>query len=271
MDIYKYLRVSIDAALKAGDIVMHYYNHNNLQVTQKTDKSPLTKADIESSDLICEMLDKTGLPVLTEERPIPDHEERKNWLQYWLVDPLDGTKEFIKGIGEFTINIALIKENKPFLGVILVPQVNQIFYGSPETGVFKYENESLPSKTSENVMENAVPLHLSVFSDRINVAVSRSHPDGFTQSYINRIKEKYANLELIQAGSSLKFCLMAEGKINLYPRFSPTMEWDTAAGQAIIESMGYLMTEPDGNDFRYNKSTMLNGGFIAYHPSISLA
>ena len=233
---------------QAGKEILSFYN-DEIDVEQKDDNSPLTKADLAAHNLIYRELKKLtpDIPILSEEGGIPDYEERKLWEQYWLVDPLDGTKEFIKKNGEFTVNIALIRENEPVLGVVFIPAKNVTYFGELGKGSFKIENgkqKKIISKTPD-------------LNKPVTVVSSRSHGS-------NDLEEKLSELGVtignnISAGSSLKFCLVAEGSADIYPRFGPTMEWDTGAGDAVFRYSG---EEIRYSPIRYNKENLLNEGFI---------
>ncbi|WMJ72663.1 3'(2'),5'-bisphosphate nucleotidase CysQ [Cytophagaceae bacterium ABcell3] len=239
-----------DIAIKAGNEILKVYNNENLfnVVDIKSDDSPLTLADKESNAVIESELKKhfPDIPILSEEgRDIP-YEERKNWTKFWLVDPLDGTKEFIKRNGEFTVNIALISKNKPLLGVIYKPVSEELYYGSLDEGAFKEEKgENTKLKTNTRV-------------NNLVAVGSRSH----ASEEENDVLSKYDVKEKVSIGSSLKFCLLAEGKADIYYRHGPTMEWDTAAGQAILESSGGTMLDANKKPFSYNKEVLRNSSFL---------
>jgi 3'(2'), 5'-bisphosphate nucleotidase len=238
-------------AIQAGKKIMEIYEHEDFSkvVDFKTDHSPLTLADKESHKIIASGLTQLApdIPVLSEEGKQLPYEERKHWSKFWLVDPLDGTKEFIKRNGEFTVNIALMDQGRPVLGVIYVPATGDLYYGSKESGAFKKD-----SKGNQTV--------LKVSSKRSNlIAVgSRSHGSSEEEAILN----KYGVKDFISKGSSLKFCMLAEGVADVYFRFGPTMEWDTAAGQAIVEASGGKMYNSIGKDFEYNKVSLKNDSFI---------
>lgn len=258
-----YLR-AIKAALEAGQEILKVYNSNDFEVEIKNDNSPLTKADKASHLKIMEYLEQTSIPVLSEEgRDIP-YEERKNWNQLWIVDPLDGTKEFIKRNGEFTVNIALVEAGNPILGVIYIPVEQTLYVGIKGIGAYKIEDiESI--KESNLNLENFLQIgsKLPIKSTRpYTVVASRSHLSEETEAYIKELKQQHPDLTFFSRGSSLKLCAVAEGAADIYPRFAPTMEWDTAAGQAIVEAAGGKVILRDGTPMVYNRENLLNPYFI---------
>jgi len=239
-------RITADAAAKIMDI----YN-TDFSIEQKDDSSPLTKADMASHNTICEQLTKLtpDIPVLSEESSDIPYEKRKNWRYYWLVDPLDGTREFIKRNGEFTINIALIEQHRPILGVVHIPVTGATYFATKGNGAFKQLRDGLPNaiKVRKTKMEN------------ITVAGSRSHGNEKQQAFIDRL----GKIEVIAIGSSMKFCLVAEGKVDIYPRFGSTSEWDTAAAQCIVEEAGGMVTDMSLKTLKYNmKDSLINPDFL---------
>ena len=248
----------IKIAKDAGKAIMKIYNQN-FDVEYKTDSSPLTIADIKANEIIVTALNQLSvnsflqqsIPILSEEgRSIP-YDERKNWEYFWLIDPLDGTKEFVKKNGEFTINIALIYKEVPILGVVYSPVLNVCYWAKKGEGAFKDGNK-LPLKANEQ-------------RDVYKIVASRSHMSNETKDFIEAIdtdKEKV----IISIGSSLKICLVAEGEANIYPRLGPTMEWDTAAAHAIVnESDGLFNKYIDKDAYQkhvYNKENLLNDWFV---------
>lgn len=246
-DIPQLLQIAIDA----GEAILTVYNNPQEAslIRQKTDESPLTLAD-EASHTIIEqrLLELTpDVPILSEEGADIPYEVRRDWGYYWCVDPLDGTKEFIARNGEFTVNIALINQDIPVFGIIYVPVTGDLYYGGPEMGSFK-----------KNLAGETKPLRVQAEATEWVAIGSRSHASPEEQAVL----DKYPVVRSVAAGSSLKFCYVAEGKAHLYYRHNPTMEWDTAAGQAIVTGSGGIMTMPNGEPFRYNKPSLLNGGFI---------
>ncbi len=275
----KLIFTTLLTAKRAGEAILDVYG-SDFAVEQKDDKSPLTLADKRSHEIIMDALEQTitvnnrTVPVLSEEgRGIP-YDERKEWEYFWLVDPLDGTKEFVKRNGEFTVNIALIHKHKPVLGIIYIPVKDVFYFAAINLGTYKLEN-------SENLTDNLSIEKLIYKSQRLpltnnnkssfTVIGSRSHTSEEFSEFVKRLNEKYGNVEFISSGSSLKLCLVAEGKADVYPRFGPTMEWDTAAGQAIVEQAeGRVMDIQTGEPLRYNKENLLNPFFIVSGQGVSL-
>ncbi len=247
-NINKLIRTSIEA----GNAIMDIYD-TNFVIEEKNDSSPLTEADLVSNKIITESLLKISpdIPILSEESSKIEFAQRSLWKEYWLVDPLDGTKEFIKKNGEFTTNIALIKNNAPILGIIHVPAKNETYYGSKETGAF-FIKGNLDSKKEKIFVSQEM-------GARIKVVSSRSHPSNELKSLLDRLN----NYETIGIGSSLKFCLIAKGEADIYPRLGPTSEWDTAAGEIIAKSAGAIIVDTKGEFLKYNlKESYLNPNFI---------
>jgi len=275
MNMDSLLIEAVTAAKKAGDAILEVYG-SGFSVEQKEDKSPLTLADRRSHEVISHHLrtaEIISLPVLSEEgRNIP-YEERKAWEYYWLVDPLDGTKEFIKRNGEFTVNIALMHKNRPVMGVVLLPVKDTLYFAAEGTGAFKLSGSSEIKKgiRLEEIIREAISLTVRTKTAKrlCTVIASRSHMSDETSSFIEATRKEYGEIEIISAGSSLKFCLVAEGTADLYPRFGPTMEWDTAAGQAIVEQAGgTVLTHETEQPLRYNKENLLNPWFIVRGPDL---
>ena len=259
--ITKLLLGAIDAALSAGDAIMQIYS-TPFTVELKDDQSPLTAADKAAHSIIQSSLAKYDFPILSEEGKSVSYDERNLWKQYWCVDPLDGTKEFIKRNGEFTVNIAFVENNSPTLGVIYQPQTGNLFAGcNGQVYFFKKEDHITLNENnlSEFIIDSSEPS-----SDKIVVVASRSHLSPKTVEYITQLKETGREIEMINAGSALKFCLIAAGKATVYPRFAPTMEWDTAAGHAILKACGKnIFTYPSGLEMVYNKQSLVNEWFVA--------
>ena len=245
-----------NVAIEAGKEILNIYN-NEIEVTQKEDLSPLTKADLASNKIILESLTKlnNNIPILSEESLV-DWSIRKNWKKYWLVDPLDGTKEFIKKNGEFTVNIALIEDNNPILGVVYVPAKSLLYLAEKNKGSFKIN--------TKDKLENLKGIQKILVSNQLNrarVIGSRSHSNA---TFDNWVKEKFPNADIVQAGSSLKFCLIAEGEADIYPRFGPTSEWDIAAGHVIVNEAGGKIRTFQNDSIKYNtKENIINPEFYA--------
>lgn len=246
----------IEIAKQAGEAILEVYNSESIEVERKEDSSPLTAADRKANDVIINGLKENypDIPIISEESKDISYETRKDWIYFWLVDPLDGTKEFIKRNGEFTVNIALINNKEPILGVIYVPVQGVTFYAKKGSGSFKLESQS------EKVLRINVNKNIT---EKITVAGSRSHASEAMEGYLNKIKDKLnCETEIINAGSSLKFCLIAEGKADIYPRLGPTMEWDTGAGQIIVEEAGGVVLDLNKDKMIYNKQVLKNEYFI---------
>jgi 3'(2'), 5'-bisphosphate nucleotidase len=267
INLQNLLKIAIHASVIAGEKILSIYNSDIYDVKIKSDNSPITLADSEANKIITDLLEKTKLPVLTEENKIIPFSIRQKWEYYWLVDPLDGTKEFIKKNGEFTVNIALIKRNSPVLGVIYVPVTGNLYFSTLPTGSFKITNaNSFYNKNEiqlDEIISKAVKLPIYHKGGKFRIIGSRSHRNSDTDEIINKLKEKFGDIEIISSGSSIKFCLMAEGSADCYPRYAPTMEWDTAAGHAIAAAAGCSVTKIDGiSPLEYNKENLLNPWFI---------
>ncbi|HMT27716.1 MAG TPA: 3'(2'),5'-bisphosphate nucleotidase CysQ [Bacteroidia bacterium] len=264
-----FLQKAIIAAMEAGSEIISVYDGPH-EIEIKEDKSPLTIADRKAHQKIIEHLKQTLLPVLSEEGKSIPYEERKNWDLFWMVDPLDGTKEFIKRNGEFTVNIALIENNKPVLGVIYAPVPDILYFGSTWVpGIIKhhakefYTQHDGDDQLLEKITAAGIRMPLTKENDRYVIVASRSHLTAETEEFINTKKSNHGDLQFISKGSSLKICLVAEGTADVYPRLAPTMEWDTAAGQAIAESAGCTVTNYETNsEMVYNKENLLNPFFV---------
>ena len=258
------LNKAITAALEAGKAILEIYNSGEFDVEIKVDNSPLTKADIASHNVIMSYLSKTEIPVLSEEGIDISYAERKEWKQLWIVDPIDGTKEFIKRNGEFTVNIALIKNQRPILGVIFVPAKSELYFSTREIGAFKVAVD-LENFDFEKLLSNADKLPIQREDKTFTVVASRSHMSPETESYVQKMRDIHGAVKLISKGSSLKLCMVAEGKANCYPRFAPTMEWDTAAGQAICEHAGFRLIDwVKKEKMLYNRKELLNNWFLVH-------
>ncbi|TPV96497.1 MAG: 3'(2'),5'-bisphosphate nucleotidase CysQ [Myxococcales bacterium FL481] len=261
MDTTSLLTCAIDAALRAGDEILAVYG-TSFDVERKADDSPLTEADRRAHRVIVEGLQSTGLPVLSEEGADIPYDQRRDWDRFWLVDPLDGTKEFIKRNGEFTVNIALISDGAPVLGVIWVPVSRRLYFGAAEVGAYRADEVSPRASWSEYVAA-ARRLPCEPARDQMVVVASRSHPSPETEAFFEQLRAEHGSIELRSVGSSLKICLVAEGSADVYPRFGPTMEWDIAAGQAIAVAAGRAVVDHESGDpMRYNKANLRNGWFI---------
>jgi len=262
MNVKNLLNTAITAALEAGKVILDIYHSGEFDTELKGDNSPLTKADVASHHIIMSFLTTTNIPVLSEEGKDITYQERKDWSQLWIVDPIDGTKEFIKRNGEFTVNIALITNQKTELGVIFVPVTGELYFSTKALGAFKVRVD-LKKYSVDNLIANGNKLPLKLNNKTFTVVVSRSHMSQETGTYINDMREKYGKVKLISKGSSLKLCMVAEGEANCYPRFAPTMEWDTAAGQAICEHAGFQVIDWHTKEpMLYNRKDLLNNWFL---------
>lgn len=256
------LQIAIDAALEAGGEIMRIYDDpsQDFGIERKADNSPLTLADKAAHTCIVRHLELTGIPILSEEGAHLPYEERRAWHRLWIVDPLDGTKEFIKKNGEFTVNIALVEDGKPILGVIYVPATGVLYAGKEGKGAWK----EIPSKGGIQVRES-LPIEGKVWrgSGLFTIVASRSHLTPETEGYIEKMRQEHGKVRLVSSGSSLKICLVAEGNADVYPRFAPTMEWDTAAGDAIARAAGREVVDAQtGQPLTYNKPDLHNPWFI---------
>jgi 3'(2'), 5'-bisphosphate nucleotidase len=278
----QYLSVALVAAKKAGDAILAVYR-GELDVSYKEDNTPLTIADQRAHNIILDHLRTESLrhiPLLSEEGTHIPYEERKSWENFWLIDPLDGTKEFVNRRNEFSVNIALIEKNRPVLGVVFAPASDSLYFAAAGFGSYRLENlaivEEIENHTGKSGQDDALladlvdsakklPAHQLTHSsrDKLTLVGSRSHATEALTAFVDRLKQQFGEVELIPAGSSLKFCRVAEGSAGVYPRFGPTMEWDTGAGHCIVEQSGgavWRMHEKTPLD--YNKEDLHNPGFI---------
>ena len=257
------LKIAVRAAIEAGRAIMKIYS-SNIEFGLKPDLSPITEADKDANDVINFYLSQTGIPVISEENKEVNYGERKKWNECWIVDPLDGTKEFIKRNGEFTVNIALVKEGRPILGVIYVPEKKELYFGDVEKQqAFKMMVND--GKYEAGNLTGASTIIPKGEKGSIRVVASRSHLNEETETFINNLKSKNPEKKIliVSKGSSLKFCLIAEGKADIYPRYSPTMEWDTAAGHAICNAVNIKVISGDTKkELKYNKESLLNSHFL---------
>lgn len=256
-------KTAIEAAILAGREIMNIYQRDDLGVTQKQDESPLTLADHAANKVINACLSTTGIPMISEENEQIPFEEREAWSQCWIIDPLDGTKEFIKRNGEFTVNIALVQEGLPVFGVIYAPALETLYIGNvTEQKAFK---AVVPPELHqwEQVQGRLEVIGPKRLTGQVRVVGSRSHMNEETKKFLDDLTRDTNAVQIVQRGSSLKFCLVAEGEADTYPRFGPTMEWDTAAGQAICEAVGLkCLLKETGEPMTYNRENLLNAHFI---------
>lgn len=256
------LEIAINASIEAGKEIIEIYN-NGFDIEYKADKSPLTIADTASNNVINKYLLPTSIPILSEEGKQIAFEERKKWEYFWMVDPLDGTKEFIKRNGEFTVNIALIHQGLPILGVIYIPVVQTLYFATEATGSIRIKNIDEAHQFLETLIEKGSRLPEISQRDKYIIVGSKSHLTPETEAYFNELKKIHGEVEILSRGSSLKICMVAEGEADIYPRFAPTMEWDIAAGHAIARYAGAEMINHEtGLEMTYNTETLLNPWFI---------
>jgi len=256
------LEIAIKAALEAGKRIIEIYNSEDFSIEYKRDNSPLTKADIAAHHIIQERLESTNIPILSEEGKEIPYVQRVQWENLWIVDPIDGTKEFIKRNGEFTVNIALIANQIPILGVIYVPVTKELYFGDNQFGSFKVLSVDSSTPFSE-IKPNSIKLPFPIQKRNYTIVSSRSHLTKETISFITELEKMHGTIESISKGSSLKLCMVAEGTADCYPRFAPTMEWDTAAGHAICKYAGFeLIDYKTKVEMLYNRIDLLNNWFI---------
>lgn len=253
MDLSVLTQAALTAADYAVEEILAVYNSGTVQTEMKHDNSPLTLADRRAHKAIVSVLGNTGIPMLSEEGKDIPYETRRHWEYLWLVDPLDGTKEFLKRNGEFTVNIALIHNQQPVLGVVAVPVTGDVYFASAGNGAFVRRN----GKIQPLVKRKPVTL----YQPGLRVVASRSHLNDATLQFIEKLKDP----QLLSKGSSLKFMLLAEGLADVYPRFAPTMEWDTAAGHAIVNEVGIPVLQKEKfTELVYNKEDLVNPSFVCY-------
>ncbi|QDG53595.1 3'(2'),5'-bisphosphate nucleotidase CysQ [Persicimonas caeni] len=254
-------RQVVELAERAGEAIMEIYETADFETQYKEDESPLTAADLAAHRVLVEGLQKLtpDVPVLSEESKGISYEERRDWGDFWLVDPLDGTKEFIKRNGEFTVNVALIRRDEPVMGVVHAPALETSYYAVKELGAFKRTADG--EESIETSREVQPPL---------TVVVSRSHLRERDEQFIEQLRARYDEVELSPTGSALKLCLVAEGTADVYPRFGPTMEWDIGAAQCVVEQAGGVVLTEEGEPLRYNKKQLVNPFFIARTPAVEL-
>lgn len=256
------LAIAINASIKAGNAILEIYK-KDFAVEYKADESPLTEAD-KAADLVIKNVLNNSFPILSEEGKFIPFEERRFWDTFWVVDPLDGTKEFIKKNGEFTVNIALIKNGLPVLGVVYLPVASRLYFGAKEIGSFVCKIEKTNEDVDlEHLLKNSEKLGEQEFPSVYTIVASRSHLSKETEGFINGCKEKHGEVDLISKGSSIKLCLVAERKAHIYPRIAPTMEWDTAAAHAVAKYAGCDVLNYDSRtELVYNKENLLNPSFV---------
>lgn len=268
MELLSILEKAIHASIAGGQEILRIYE-TEFSVEYKNDRSPLTEADKASNNKIIEILSPLGIPFLSEEDEPIAYDERKKWERVWIIDPLDGTKEFVKRNGEFTVNIALVENGIPIMGVIFSPVFKDLYFASKGIGSFKLSrHDTIDLMNAGKLKMDSIIIRSVRLPDKKNkenytIVASRSHLNKETFQHVEQVKKREKNVELINAGSSLKICLVAEGKADEYPRFGPTMEWDTAAGQAIVEMAGGRLLRQDNlSPLRYNREELTNPSFF---------
>ena len=267
MEINKTFIIAFKAAIQAGNAIMKIYNDPNSDfgIERKADNSPLTIADKKSNDIITDFLKETPYPILSEEGKVIPFEERSKWNTLWIIDPLDGTKEFIKKNGEFTVNIALVENHIPVMGFVYAPAMNKLYFGEKHIGSYVIDINDDDFESVEDILSKAkkLPLENTDKNNVYKIVASRSHCNEDTLNFIETVKKENGDVELVSIGSSLKICIVAEGNADIYPRFAPTMEWDTAAGQAVALYAGKEVVMSDmTTPITYNKENLLNLLFI---------
>ena len=260
MKLSEELELAIGAALKAGEAIMEIYNSEDFEVELKSDDSPLTKADKAAHEIIVSYLANSSLPILSEEGSKIPYAERKNWNLFWMVDPIDGTKEFIKRNGEFTVNIALVENHKPVIGVVYAPALKDLYFAEEGVGSFKMEDIISIENTHNS---KRIDLSKSTYPEVFTLVVSKSHMNEQTQEFVDQKEQEFGEIATASFGSSLKICKVAEGSAHCYPRFGPTMEWDTAAAHAVaVYAHTYITKAHENLTLEYNKENLLNPHFI---------
>lgn len=244
-----------DIARKAGEAILEVYDQDDLGVETKSDETPVTKADLRANAIIEAGLKSLPVqyPILSEESAHTPYSERQHWHRYWLVDPLDGTREFINRNGQFSVNIALIEDGYPLFGMVHIPATNTSYWGGKELGAFRQRDDQPPVSIRPRTFN----------SDEVVVLGSRSFSTDRAKSFLKQLESFFPNLEARSVGSALKSCFIADGQADIYPRVGPTSEWDTAAVQAVVEGAGGLFVNPQGDRFAYNfKESLKNSDFL---------
>ena len=261
MNLNELLVKAINASIKGGHAIMDVYA-SNFAVELKDDRSPLTLADKNCNEVIENHLLGTDIPFLSEEGTKITYSERKDWEYSWLVDPLDGTKEFVKRNGEFTVNIALIHNGNPIMGVIYVPVKEELYFAMQGIGSYKVSVNSV-IENIETLISLSHSLPIDYKRENYVIVGSRSHMSAETEVFFDEMKKKHGDVKVLAVGSSLKLCMVAEGKADAYPRYAPTMEWDTGAGHAIVKYAGFSVKQFNSTeDVIYNKEDFINPWFL---------
>lgn len=268
-----YLSLAVETALKAGDCLLNHFHSSRLRelnIGYKEDQSPVTIADREANNIILKNLSRTTIPVISEEEIPISYDIRSKWELIWIVDPLDGTKEFINGSDEFTVNISLIRDQAPVLGIIYCPAKGLLYFSSLDLkGAFRYLFNYGEPVDVDLIIRHAERLSGGSDQKEIIFLTSRSHTNDATRIYLEDLKKKFGPASILYKGSSLKFCMIAEGTAHVYPRLGTTYEWDTAAGQAILEAVGgQVLNIQDQQPLKYNKPGLFNPGFVAFSKTV---
>jgi 3'(2'), 5'-bisphosphate nucleotidase len=271
----RHLPTVLAAALAAGREILAVYA-SDFAVAVKADDSPLTAADTRAHGVIRDALAPIGLPLLSEEGRETAYAERRRWDRLWIVDPLDGTKEFVSRNGEFTVNIALVADQRPVMGVIYEPVADRLYLGLGAEGAWRIEAAGrvlAGGREAGHWRQTASRLPLARAADRpFTVVGSRSHANAVLTDFVAMLRRQHDPLEFVAAGSALKFCRLAEGGADIYPRPAPTMEWDTAAGQGILEAVGgRVMIWESDQPLTYNRPNLVNPGFVAFAPGVRIS
>lgn len=255
---------AVQAAVKAGKAILEVYEQTDFEVEQKADNSPLTLADRRAHEIISAALKDTEIPILSEEGSEIPYMNRSWWSQFWLVDPLDGTKEFIRRNGEFTVNIALVINGLAAFGVVYAPVLNTLYVGLEGKGAYRCSDEKNFSQPFDYLVQFSDPLPMGSEDEKyFRVVASRSHYNEDTKNYVDAIDTEGKEVSLVNSGSSLKLCMVAAGDAEVYPRLGPTMEWDTAAAHAVVKAAGKNVYRVDnGEELQYNKENLLNPYFV---------
>jgi 3'(2'), 5'-bisphosphate nucleotidase len=266
--------LAVQSAIEAGKAILEVYGESDFGVESKADDTPLTRADRRAHEIITNGLERTGIPVLSEEGKEIPFMNRSWWSSLWLVDPLDGTKEFISRNGEFTVNIALVNEGKTEFGVVFAPVPNELYLGLTGRGAYRCRDEKNFSQPFEYLIQFSTPLPIKADEggkeagrkagkEIIRVVASRSHYNQETRDFVESLDSGGREIELVNRGSSLKLCMVASGEADIYPRLGPTMEWDTAAAHAVVKAAGKNVYRTDnGEELEYNKENLLNPYFV---------
>jgi 3'(2'), 5'-bisphosphate nucleotidase len=265
--VYKKKEDIFEIIVRAGNEIIKVYQSNDFQVEMKSDKTPLTIADKNSNHVIVDGLKKIfpKIPILSEESKKTPFQTRKEWEYLWIIDPLDGTKEFIKKNGEFSINLALVKDGTPIFGILYLPVKDILYYAVKGYGAYKKENSGIFKRLFNSDEDKE---YEKIADSPKRIIISRSHYTEETQQFVKEIEKQFSKVQLISVGSAMKIAYLAEGKADIYPRLAPTMEWDIAAGQIVLEeSGGEILDFYEKTPLIYNKENLRNPWFVAYKDS----